>query len=183
MIDKITDYNAVLTKLVTGQFLESDTFLSVIDTMAQRADDLEDALYAILDQTWIENAQGAWLDEIGDMVDIARAGRDDASYRKVIRLRIAVNVGAGQIPLVIRVVKDLYSATTVNYIPDYPAGFIIEQDGELNLIISGDLVVGTGEIVETDTGDTLIWGQDNDTVNDIIEDVIPSGVRLTITEI
>lgn len=58
---------------------------------------LEDAAYAVFVQAAIDNAIGAQLDQIGDLVKEKRAGKDDENYRAFLRARIKVNRSNGRV--------------------------------------------------------------------------------------
>ncbi|MDR2409602.1 MAG: DUF2612 domain-containing protein, partial [Bacteroidales bacterium] len=57
-------------------------------------------------------------------------GNTDEYYRILLKLRRLLNTSDGSIPSIIKAIKFFYSSEIVHIVPDYPAGLIIEHDGE-----------------------------------------------------
>ncbi|MDR1072598.1 MAG: DUF2612 domain-containing protein [Treponema sp.] len=78
----------------------------------------------------MENAKGHFLDRIGKLLNERRNGGADERYRTSLKLRTLLNANDGSIPSIIKAIKFFYSSEIVHIAPDYPAGLIIEHDGE-----------------------------------------------------
>jgi hypothetical protein len=60
----------------------------------------------------------------------ARNGNTDDYYRILLKLRRLLNTNNGSVPSIIKAIKFIYSSEVVHIVPDYPAGLLIEHDGE-----------------------------------------------------
>jgi hypothetical protein len=92
--------------------------------------DLDDQILSLKDQWDLDNINGYFLDRIGKLLDENRNGNTDDRYRLMLKLRRLLNTNDGSIPSIIKAIKFIYSTEVVHIVPDYPAGLIIEHDGE-----------------------------------------------------
>jgi hypothetical protein len=92
--------------------------------------DVDDQILALKEQWDLDNVKGRFLDRIGKFLSEARNGNTDEYYRILLKLRKLLNANDGSMPSVIRAIKFLYSSEVVHIVPDYPAGLIINHDGE-----------------------------------------------------
>jgi hypothetical protein len=92
--------------------------------------EVDDQVLTLKDQWDLENVKGHFLDRIGKLLSEHRNGNTDEYYRMLLKLRRLLNTNDGSIPSIIKAVKFLYSSEVVHIVPDYPAGLIIEHDGE-----------------------------------------------------
>jgi hypothetical protein len=102
---------------------EKPRFMALLESFVASAQALEVALQAVLNESSIETAVGAQLDQLGAVVGQPRKGLDDATYRVLIKAKILVNKSSGTIPDLIAifvacaasspVVKDGGNATVV----------------------------------------------------------------------
>lgn len=92
--------------------------------------DLDAQLLTLKDQWDLENGKEHALDRIGKLLNEHRNGNTDAYYRILLKLRRLLNTNDGSIPSIIKAIKFFYSSEVVHIVPDYPAGLIIEHDGE-----------------------------------------------------
>ncbi len=182
--EKIADYSEVGGDLIPSRFSEKNGYNGILDSIDSQLNDLEETGYSLFLDMWVNTATGATLDIIGEYVDLLRRGRDDETYRALIKLKIAVNVGAGQPELLISIIKVIYSATIVHYKFIFPVGVEIEHNGELGLFIldtmslypsDPDLVLDDGEPLYLRSADT--------SSEELLDAVLPAGVALTITNI
>jgi hypothetical protein len=90
----------------------------------------DDQILALKDQWDLDNVKGRFLDRIGKLLSETRNGNTDEYYRILLKLRRLLNTSNGSIPSIIKAIKFIYSSETVHIVPDYPAGLIIEHDGE-----------------------------------------------------
>lgn len=90
---KTTHVEEALANLI-GQYRDSTVLRSFIDIFVRQIQDLENAAFEVHD-LWLDNATGVNLDNIGSIVNEARKGRDDDTYRDAIRTRVYINIGNG----------------------------------------------------------------------------------------
>jgi hypothetical protein len=92
--------------------------------------DVDDQILALKDQWNLDDVKGHFLDRIGKLLSEARNGNTDEYYRILLKLRRLLNTNNGSISSIIKAIKFIYSSEVVHIVPDYPAGLIIEHDGE-----------------------------------------------------
>jgi hypothetical protein len=92
--------------------------------------EVDDQVLALKNQWDLENVKGHFIDRIGKLLSEYRNGNTDEYYRILLKLRRLLNTNDGSIPSVIKAIKFLYSSEVVHIVPDYPAGLIINHDGE-----------------------------------------------------
>ncbi len=118
-ITQKTDYSTGLDLLLV-QYKNSSNLRGLIDSAYDSADDLELALFEIRDEFYLSTAVGNQLDVIGDIFNEARNGDIDADYRLRIETKGSL-VASGEPEAIIAVLKNFFGATTVTYIPGWPA--------------------------------------------------------------
>ena len=92
--------------------------------------ELDCQILKLKDQWDLNNVKGHFLDRIGKFLSEKRNGNPDEVYRVMLNLRRLLNTNDGSIPAIIKAIKYFYSSEAVHIVPDYPAGLIIEHDGE-----------------------------------------------------
>jgi hypothetical protein len=112
------------------QWLCRDDTLKLASFGDKGLSEADGQILALKDQWDLDNAKGRFLDRIGKLLDEKRNGNTDEHYRILLKLRSLLNTNDGSIPSIIEAVKFFYSSEIVHIVPDYPAGLIIEHDGE-----------------------------------------------------
>jgi hypothetical protein len=92
--------------------------------------EVDNQVLALKDQWDLDTVKGHFLDRIGKLLDENRNGNTDDRYRLLLKLRCILNTNDGSIPSIIKAIKFIYSSEVVHIVADYPAGLIIEHDGE-----------------------------------------------------
>jgi hypothetical protein len=92
--------------------------------------EIDEQVLALKDQWDLDNVKGYFLDRIGKLLSEYRNGNTDEYYRILLKLRRILNTNNGSIPSIIKAIKFIYSSEVVHIVPNYPAGLIIEHDGE-----------------------------------------------------
>jgi len=92
--------------------------------------EVDEHILSLKDQWDLDHVGEHFLDRIGKLLSEQRNGTSDDHYRIILNLRKLLNTNAGSIPDIIKAIKYLYSSEVVHIVPDYPAGLIIEHDGE-----------------------------------------------------
>lgn len=149
-MDKITDHVEQAKGRLIQQYKESVNLHVVLEAVTQQVQDLEDALYSLLNGRWIESATGVILDDFGTIVGQERLGFDDDFYRLLIYMKIGRNISEGEPERVIDVYKIITQATRCFLDEHYPAGMTLMSDGQINPISASFIyeqmqaVVGAG---------------------------------------
>lgn len=126
MITKNNDHvEQALAKRIE-QFKRKIRFGNLLTSYVAEVQDLEDALFQILDDTNLDSAVGQQLDNIGEIVGEPRNGRDDATYLIAIRARILLNTSEGTIEDIILLILALQSGLEVEILEFFPAAFLAQ---------------------------------------------------------
>lgn len=100
--------------------------------------EIEDAVFSIIDKLSIDDATGKLLEYIGGMVGEYRDGRSDADFRTGIYTQITINTADGSRESIRSILMTVTGAKAVKLLPLYPAELFItiEQGGPVpsNLI-------------------------------------------------
>lgn len=76
--------------LLIWQFRGKPRLEAMLRALLTGVQDAENAVWAVLTERWLDNAEGVQLDRIGTIVDFARAGFEDEVYRTLLRAQILV---------------------------------------------------------------------------------------------
>ena len=131
-MEQITNYDTKTLVLFLSQYLYSEKLRGVIEACNLQANDVEQALFEIRDEYWVDVAVGAQLNVLGIIWVIGRNGLSDTLYRQKILSKIAVNQSP-TVPFLISILKLLYGASYVKYVPNYPAGYYVWTDSSISL--------------------------------------------------
>lgn len=129
----IADYGARAERLLAGQFKQSPRLIGLLRALLVPAADLERTFHALYALRWLDSADGAQLDALGDSLVEPRRGQTDAQYRYYLRAAAIRNGSDGTPDTLIRYVQALTGAPTVTYSEQYPAAFTVEHDGTVVL--------------------------------------------------
>ncbi|MFX1587234.1 MAG: hypothetical protein ACFFC1_03680 [Promethearchaeota archaeon] len=179
---QITDYGNFNKHPWLIEYVKNRDIKDVLSISDPQFNDLEQALYEILDGIWLENAVGEQLDVIGIILNFPRLGRDDESYRTVLLGIVEINTSSGEPERLISAIKLLFNATDVEYIPMYPAKIRIWQNGDFIDNISYDLVDDVGDTIIDDVGNTIIVDLVDNSSLSILLGVVPSGVGFYLAD-
>lgn len=111
MLTEITDYAARARARLLEQYKSRPKFSALVAAFAGRVQDLEVALFDLIDQTSVGTAVGVWLERLGAIVGEPKDGALEALYRRYVRARIRANRSLGTYEDVIAVVTEWYGAT------------------------------------------------------------------------
>jgi hypothetical protein len=112
------------------QWLCRDDTLKLASFGDKGLSEVDDQILSLKDQWNLDDVKGHFLDRIGKLLNEYRNGNTDNYYRILLKLRRLLNTNDGSIPSIIKAIKFFYSSEIVHIVPDYPAGLIIEHDGE-----------------------------------------------------
>lgn len=76
--------------LLIWQFRGKPRLEAMLRALLEVVQQAEDAAWQVLTERWLDNAIGAQLDAIGTIVDLARAGWLDDTYRALLRAQVRV---------------------------------------------------------------------------------------------
>lgn len=108
------------------QFKGQANVEAVVGVFAQQAQEIEDALFEIFDESMLSTAVGVQLDGFGSIVGEERQGRLDDDYRLAISSRISLNLTSGTAEQVIKLVQGLiFDSQTIEISEDFPAAFFV----------------------------------------------------------
>lgn len=128
-LSQITDLAARAAARVLSQYTSKPRFMALVNGVNGLAQDVENALWAIVGQLDTANAQGTWLDYLGNFVGEARAGANDANYRLFIEARILANKSQGTVEDIIGVIKKLTALSVFPLARKPPASVEVILDG------------------------------------------------------
>jgi len=180
-IQKIDDYNYNLQFLIQ-QYKDKEKFRKIIEAMNAKANDLETAQFEIRDNFTIDTAKGVQLDIIGEILGLERDGRDDESYRTLLKVKAEINKSAATPEALIKTATALYNATDVQYVPIYPAKVQLWTDGDIGVYLMFDMELDDGGLMELDDGGILELQQPDEIAEDLLFEVLPSGVGLILAD-
>lgn len=182
-MDKIDDYSKTTEHLIPSRLSGKVGFSGIFHAGDIQANDTESGIYDVSEKVWIDTAEGYSLDLVGQTVGLERSGRDDETYRMLIKLKIKINIGAGEPELLIEAVKTLYTASTVHYIADYPAGVIVEHNGNIGLFLLVEMELDDGGLLMLDDGEPLNIREPDLASSYLLDKILPAGVSLEIIKL
>lgn len=91
------------------QWQDKPDLVSILRSYLAQAQDIEDALFEIINERDLDSAVGVQLDTLGRLVKQPRTTSDDARFRTSIRARIAINRSNGTAEDLIKVASLLLS--------------------------------------------------------------------------
>lgn len=186
LVDQIADYASLNVRPYLIYFFSNSNFKSLLESFDPQHNDVEQTGFDINNDLWLATATGTQLDVLGEHLSFKRNGRDDTTYRSLLTAKAKINTSSGEPENVISIARDIYGATVVNYIPNYPAGFILEHNGALSFFITENIITNTGEDIIFDVGGVdELWEVNLDDVEaqDLIFSAIPAGVDIQIVNI
>lgn len=120
-----------ITNLTLYQYWDnSPLFNNLLAAQAKQLQVLQDTLQQLLTEVNILDATGVVLDDLGDVVQIARlSGEDDSTYRNRILAVVSSKTGYGTPNDIISVSKVLTKSTYCVYWEHFPANYVVELNG------------------------------------------------------
>lgn len=126
---------------VIQQYSKAANLQNIITAFVEQIQNLEDSLFTVYGRLDIDNSKGAQLDGIGVIVDIARQGFDDDTYRILLKGKIATNISDGTPEKIISAYNILTSGSESHLIEIFPA--------QIAIINTGTIVSGLESLVLT----------------------------------
>ncbi len=158
MSERITDHVARALARLKQQFKDKPRLEAFLSLLVGPAQPLEDALWQLLVERQIDTAIGVQLDKLGKIVGERRLGRDDETYRRLIRARISTNNSDGLVEDLIQVAGAVLNDPTAT--PE------VVTEG-----IAAAVLRVQGVVIDNDTANVLI---------DLLSEAIVAGVRMIL---
>jgi hypothetical protein len=148
-------------------------FEKLLATYIQQIQELEQALFQLIDDRTLETSLGAQLDGLGSVVGEARLGRDDDAYRIAIKGRITLNLSNGTPEDIISVIASQIGPKQLTLTEDsFPAHF------ELLVLEAIDVLSGS-----VNSGNTENFAlTDSDVLNVKIDGGVTQSIVFVATE-
>jgi hypothetical protein len=137
--DRITAHAHDTAHVAEGAALFARYWADKLDAQAVarayllQVQDLEDTLWALLEQADLENAEGAQLDQIGELVLLPRGVlSDDALYRPLLRAGIRARRSAGTGEDLLAIATLALQGTGITFsLTEHHAGVVVEPHAPL----------------------------------------------------
>lgn len=145
--------------LLPEQYKEASNLNKILLVLSTAFEDLNEVFIDLKNILNIDNAFGAQLDLIGDIIREKRNGRSDVDYIKGIKFKIFKNTSRGSVDDIVRALKFITSASLVVYSDNPPASYTIYTNGtnlpsDLHLLIDSLSVAGVSVIIYASDGAT-----------------------------
>lgn len=168
-ITPITNYIERAQQRLISQFKEKPNINLLLEILVQPLQAFENVLIAVLQQRWIDTAQGVQLDGLGEILGIARQGLTDDPYRDALRLQIGINTSTGIASIVIDLIGIITQSTIVELSEYFPACIDVYVNGDhineyivvtiMRIIAAGVcLMLRVGKDAFGFWGDPTAWG-------------------------
>lgn len=128
---QITSHTAAALERLVQQFQDKQSVRDLTAALTGTAQGVESALWQLLTERTLDQAIGAQLDVLGQMVGQERAALGDADYRRFIRARIATNRSRGTVENVLTVMRLVLNEPTADLIllQQVIATFVLRVEG------------------------------------------------------
>lgn len=132
-MNKIDHITKGLSRIIT-QYKESENLINYIITLLTEANNIEDVIFQLYEERYLDTATGVQLDVLGQIVGQARFNIEvmgnirpltDDEYRYVLRVKIATNENGVTPKEIINNIKTVIRVDTVEYIETGYAGYTI----------------------------------------------------------
>ncbi|AUR92166.1 hypothetical protein NVP1170O_053 [Vibrio phage 1.170.O._10N.261.52.C3] len=84
-----------------------EQFKKLMDIFLEKSQEIEDQFVELASQKDLETVTGVWLDYIGNIIGLARDGREDEDYREALKLKISINTSDGTPDLISEIMLNL----------------------------------------------------------------------------
>lgn len=157
----MSEYQPTLTHEANGvdrlleRFKGRPNFEALLRIFLKRVQHFDDVVYELYTGVWLDNATGAQLDNLGDVVGEQRLGRSDTLFRLGVRARILINRSNGKVPELLKLARLLVGdSPDITYTPQPPAAFSLD-------------IIGVTS--------------DPQTVHDLLDQMRGAGIRMDLT--
>jgi hypothetical protein len=143
------------------QYREAPLFCEFMKAYCRQMDEVMTVLNQIRELYDPTKATGYGLDCIGARLGLSRNGESDTTYRaRLLNSHSYRANGTGE--RIIKILIELFGATSVEIKPEYPAGIVLFQDSSASQTVL-DSIIGAG--IRIATGYSLIDGENNNIID------------------
>lgn len=128
---QITDYVQRTLDLRIQQFKEKPRIAAIITALASQIQEIEAAAFQLLTQRSLFTAVGVQLDQIGNILGLARLGLSDNDYRAQLGGQILINTAQGDTERIIEIVRILTGSSFVAFHDLTPGNGEVGFDGTI----------------------------------------------------
>jgi hypothetical protein len=121
----VAHYPEALAKCMT-QWVSAQNFQAMLRIFCEGSQRVEDASIAVFNYDNLASAQGDQLDRFGDLLDQARSGLDDDSYRALLWIQVAKNSCEGTPNEMESLFSRLMTGAPVQLFEAFPASFHLQ---------------------------------------------------------
>lgn len=126
--------------LLLNQVQDKPRLRAVACGLLDGMQDVENAIWQLFTERWIDTANGGQLDLLGGLLVFPRAGRLDETYRAFLRARVRVLRSNGSWPALVGVLEAIGVALAdgaTTYQADHPAAFVVRLHDTLPAEVTG----------------------------------------------
>lgn len=127
------DNNAKGLDRLLYQFNDKELIKAFLSSYLKQIDKTQTDTVTLLDNRSIYNATNSFLDDIGKILRVSRAGDTDDTYRDRLLDQILVDTSEGTPSDVLTALKEVTNATTVRMFEHYPCNLHLYTNGTSNL--------------------------------------------------
>lgn len=115
------------------QFKGKDLIVKFLTSYLTQVDITQTDTFSVLNGSSVYTATGAFLDNVGKLVNVNRSGSTDEEYRDRILDQILINTSEGTPKDVLNALKEITEATKVIMFEHFPANLHLYTNGSANL--------------------------------------------------
>jgi hypothetical protein len=130
-VNRIESHSAEALERLFEVFKAKPKMRAFVTALCGPAQRIEDALYQILTERYLDTAIGIQLDTLGKIIGQPRNGLSDTDYKRYLRARVKVNRSSGltdQLLTIARLIVNDDDAA-ITFVPSYPAAGTVEVTG------------------------------------------------------
>lgn len=131
---------------LVSQYETTTRLQAIIEIEASQTQGVENAIWGMLTEKWIDDASGVQIDSLGAIVGEPRLGRSDEAYVAAIFIRIALNSGGGQPEIIMTFLRFILDINDVQLLEVFPANIQVFVDSSIDQQIASRLrrIIGAG---------------------------------------
>ena len=126
LVDHNEDIKGQALDRLPYQFRDKAYWTGLLEALLPSIQEVEDVLYDLIVDRFLEGALGAQLDQYGDLLDEGRQGLSDDEFRRILRSRILSNRSTGAIEDLVKLASRVTGSEVVRLFNIFPAFMSIE---------------------------------------------------------
>lgn len=158
-MDQILNHSDAAVSRLLEQYRDKSNLVSLVRAYADRIQALETSLFELYTLRWVDTATGAALDNLGEIVGVARGPANDATYRLYVKSRIRLLRSSGTAEDLLETLDLVVPVGVSIHLQELPpAGFRIDLEGAP--VTASDAVVFAAIMRQTRSagvGGALLW--------------------------